>query len=78
MQTIKGLIALVLVALAVFVVVGRYDIKSQDRYAAKLRTATAIKAVAAGKHAATAAAKAGGTTTNTVHQARQKAKNASL
>jgi len=78
MQTIKGLIALVLVAVAVFVVVGRYDIRSQDWYAAKLRMTTAIKAGTARKHASTVAAKAGGMTTNAVHQARQKAKNASL
>lgn len=78
MQTIKGLIALVLVALAVVVVVGRYDLKSQERYAANLRMTAAIKAVPAGKHAVTVAAKAGGMTTNAVHQARQNAKNASL
>ena len=69
---------MVLVALAVLVVVGRYEIKSQERYAAKLRMTTAIKAVPAGNRAVTVAVKAGGMTTNAVYQARQKAKNASL
>ena len=45
MQTIKGLIALLLAAVAVFVVVARNDIKSQDKYAAKvLHKATAVNA----------------------------------
>jgi hypothetical protein len=36
MQTIKGLIILLVVAAAVFVIVARNDIKSQAEYAARL------------------------------------------
>lgn len=76
MQTIKGLIALLFIAAVVFAIGATDDIKSQDKYAAKLRNSataeTAGRAIAAGRRAAT---KIG---TNAVHQARQKIKNANL
>ncbi len=69
MQTVKGLIALALVAAAVmFMVVGLSDIRSQARYAAKLLKPAAASVIAAGRPAAT----------NAVDQVRQQNKNAKL
>lgn len=73
METIKGMIALLLVAVVVFVVVGSSDIRSQARYAAKLlKPAAAANVVTVGRKAGTK------TETNVVHQVRQQNKNAKL
>ena len=72
MQTIKGLIVLLLVAVAVFVVVGLNDIRSQNEYAAKLLKPAAASAVTTGRQTAIK------TETNAVRQVRQKIRNANL
>lgn len=68
MRTIIGLIALVLVAAALFVVVGLNNIKSQERYAARLRSQPLSAVVAADES----------TATNAIHQAQEKSKNENL
>jgi type IV secretory pathway component VirB8 len=72
MQTIKGLIALLLVAVAIFAIAGLNDIKSQDRYAVKLRNAATAYVVKSGNQTAAR------TATNVVNQARHKIKNENL
>jgi hypothetical protein len=73
MQTVKGLIALLLVALVVFAVAATNDIRSQAKYAAQLRRPAV--ATMAGRTAvnSNAVGKAGNVTTNVVNQARRKA-----
>jgi hypothetical protein len=73
MQTIKGLIALLVVAAVVFAIGATNNIKSQARYAARLlKPAAAANVFTAGRQAGTT------TETNAVHQARHKNKNANL
>jgi DNA repair exonuclease SbcCD nuclease subunit len=72
MQTMKGLTALVVVALAVFAVVGHHDIKSQDHYAAQLRNAATAYVAKTGNQTASQ------TATNMLHQARHKVTNKNL
>ena len=62
MQTIKGLIALLFVAAVVFAIGATNDIKSQARYAAKLRSQSTVNV----------AGKAMNTTTNLPNQVRWK------
>jgi type II secretory pathway pseudopilin PulG len=75
MQTIKGLVGLVLVALVVFAVAATSDIKSQQRYVAKLRdhaTVNVAGSVKTGEMAARSASKAVNATNNAANQARLK------
>ncbi len=75
MQTIKGLIALLLVAVAVFAVAAWNDIKSQGRYAAKMRKPPAVNVAAnanTGEMAANAAGKVANAMTNVTNQTRRK------
>jgi hypothetical protein len=77
MQTIKGLIALLLTAVAVFTVVGIFNGETEARYIARLKNK--IVADPAGtslQTASGAAAKFGGMKTNAV--VRQKIKNVNL
>jgi len=72
MQTIKGLSALLLVAVAVFAMGAMNDIKSRARHAAKLFKPAAASPVATVRLTGTS------TETNAVHQVRQNIKNANL
>ncbi len=72
MQTIKGLIALLLVALAVFIVVETYNRYAEARYIAQLKNMVVASPAQTANQ--TPAAMAPGTAS----QARQKNKNASL
>ena len=75
MQTIKGLIALLLTAAVVFTVVATNDIKSQERYAAKLFKPAAVETAGiakAGEMIPNTAGKIANTTTNAADQARRK------
>ena len=76
MQTIKGLIALLFVAAAVFFAVLFYNNKTEPAYEAKMKMETLANRIEPAKQTMTAAAKAGAVKTNTV--ARQKIKNANL
>ena len=63
---------MLLVAVAVFLIVGRNDIRNQERYAAQLRNTAANVAVKTGNPTVARAA------TNGVNQVRQKIKNVNL
>ena len=76
MQTIKGLIALLLVGVAVFTAVTIYNSKTEPRYETGMKQATLAESVKTAKQAMTAAAKAGMVKTNAV--AGQKIKNVNL
>ena len=76
MQTIKGLIALLLVAVAVFTTVTIYNSKTEPKYETGMKQATLAESVKTGKQAMTAAAKSGMVNTNAV--VRQKIKKANL
>jgi len=76
MLTIKGLIALLLVAGAVFTSVAIYNSKTEPAYEAGLKKATLAETVKAGNQTATAAASSKAVTTHSV--ARQKIKNTNL
>ena len=76
MQTIKGLIALLLVGVAVFTAVTIYNSKTEPKYEAGMKQATLADTVKTARQAMTAAAKAGVVKTNGV--ARQKIKNVNL
>lgn len=86
MRTVKGLIVLVLVAAALFVVVGLDNIRSQARYAEKLRNTAVAGALATDEptptektnNAAEASTRTTSETTNVLHQARQQVKKANL
>jgi len=67
MQTVKGLIALFITAGIIFAAGAWDDIRSQDRYAARLLHPPPIS-----RHLVA------GTLTNRIDQARQKIKNTSL
>jgi hypothetical protein len=76
MQTIKGLIALLLVAVAVFTAVTIYNSKTEPKYEAGMKQATMADTVKAAKLTVTAATRAGMVKTNSV--ARQKIENVNL
>lgn len=78
MQTIKGLIVLLVVAAAVFAIVARNDIKSQAEYAAKLLKPVNVAdnantgAPKTGELDANATGKIANAATNVLDQARRK------
>lgn len=72
MQTIKGLIALLLTAVAVFTAVEIYNSKAEAKYIAKLKNTIADNTVKTAKQSPSKV------TTNAVDQARQKVKNLNL
>lgn len=72
MQTIKRVIVLVLVATAVFVIVGLNNIRSQDKFAARLRSGTLATVAQAGATGGKAADQVADGATNAIHQARHK------
>ncbi|HEY5233840.1 MAG TPA: hypothetical protein VIK35_09940 [Verrucomicrobiae bacterium] len=76
MQTIKGLIALLLVGAAVFTAVTIYNSRTEPKYEAGMKQATLADTVKTAKQTMTAATKAGMVKTNGV--ARQKIKNVNL
>lgn len=76
MQIIKGLIALLIVAVLVFGAVAVYNSKSEPEYEAQLKSDMLARTAQIAKRTETAATKAGAVKTNVV--ARHKIKNANL
>ena len=76
MQTIKGLIALLLVAVAVFASVTYYNRKTEPKYEVGLKEATIAESVKTANQTSTAAPGAGMAKTNAV--ASQKIKSTKL
>ena len=75
MQTIKGLIALLLVAMAVFAVAAWNDIKSQEQFAAKMLKPPTVNVAGntkAREMAAITAGEVANVTTNMANQTRLK------
>lgn len=68
MQTIKGIAVLLGVAVVVFAIFSRNDMKSQERYASQMSNPEAAYAATAGRHIDAE------TPTNAVTQTRQKVK----
>lgn len=76
MQTIKGLIALLLVAVAVFAAATIYNSRTEPRYEVGMKQATLAETVKTANQTKTAAPKSEMVKTNAV--ARQKIKNVNL